>query len=124
MKKFYVLSTMIVWSLSIWAHSQPASLIYYEKPGATVVLVDKSECSVNVYQYKQHWENVRKVGCDIGKVAGDKFREGDLKTPTGVYRMSQAWTGKTLLNQYGDSAKIYGVGAFALNYPNYLDTGL
>ena len=121
MKKFCLLSAMIVCSLKIWAHSQPASLIFYEKPGATVVLVDKSECSVNVYQFKQHWENVRKVECDVGKAAGDKFHEGDLKTPIGVYRLSQAWTGKTLLRQYGDSAKIYGAGAFALNYPNYLD---
>ncbi len=121
MKKFCLLSAVLLCSLKIWAQPQPASLVFYEKPGATVLLVDKSECSVYVYKFKKHWENVHKVGCDVGKVAGDKLREGDLKTPTGFYQLSQAWTGRTLREQYGISAKVYGAGAFALNYPNYLD---
>ncbi|MBF0278522.1 MAG: L,D-transpeptidase family protein [SAR324 cluster bacterium] len=121
MKKICFLGAMLLYSSTLLANSQPASLIAYEKPGATALLVDKSECSVNVYQFNQHWENIYKVDCDVGKVAGDKLKEGDLKTPTGFYQLSQAWTGKTLRKQYGASAKIYGAGAFALNYPNYLD---
>lgn len=121
MKKFFLLSVFFLIASVAWANSQPASLILYENPAATVLLVDKSECSVNVYQFQKRWEKIQQVNCDVGKMPGDKFREGDLKTPTGFYRLSRAWTGETLQKQYGRSAKIYGAGAFALNYPNYLD---
>lgn len=121
MKKFGLLSTILLFSINVWASSQPAAVIHYQKPEATVVIVDKSECSVNVYKFNRKWENIHKVGCDVGKVQGDKFKEGDLKTPIGFYQLTNAWTGETLRRQYGPSAKIYGAGAFELNYPNYLD---
>lgn len=122
MKKVCLLTIIIMmFSPELWANTRPASLIFYENAGATVIAVDKSECSVNVFEFQKHWENIRKVKCSIGETKGDKYYEGDHKTPTGFYWLLNAWTGNELLRQYGLSAKIYGAGAFELNYPNYLD---
>ena len=59
--------------------------------------------------------------CTTGKVYGDKFREGDLKTPIGIYRLNQAWAGWELAQYYGNGANVYGTGAFEVSYPNYFD---
>ena len=59
--------------------------------------------------------------CTSGKVNGDKFREGDLKTPIGIYWLNQAWAGWELAQYYGSGANVYGTGAFEVSYPNYFD---
>jgi len=106
----------------LWAENPlPNALLYYDNPGASVLLIDKSECTLSVYQYQQEWKKIDQFNCTSGKKKGDKLIEGDEKTPEGIYWFSHAWTGKELLDQYGDSANIYGIGAFELNYPNYVD---
>tara|TARA_Y100001970_G_scaffold283567_1_gene399001 strand:+ start:2235 stop:3026 length:792 start_codon:yes stop_codon:yes gene_type:complete len=59
--------------------------------------------------------------CTSGKVDGDKFKEGDLKTPIGIYWLNQAWAGWELAQYYGSGANVYGTGAFEVSYPNYFD---
>lgn len=54
---------------------------------------------------------------DIGKSGGDKRREGDEKTPVGIYFPSSFLPAKTL-------PAIYGAGAFPINYPNTWDRRL
>ena len=49
-----------------------------------------------------------------GKLGGDKTREGDLKTPTGVYHVTSSLSPQKI----GD---FYGTGAFPINYPNEWD---
>ena len=49
-----------------------------------------------------------------GKLGADKTREGDKKTPVGVYHV----TSSLPLNKLGD---FYGSGAFPINYPNEWD---
>ena len=49
-----------------------------------------------------------------GKLGSDKFREGDQRTPIGVYHVTSSLPRKKL----GD---LYGSGAFPLNYPNEWD---
>jgi len=122
------ISDILIWCILVipgllWAEEgkRPESLIYYDKPGATVLVTDKSECTVNVYRFHQTWKKSGQFACSSGKQAGDKYLEGDEKTPTGVYWLTNAWTGQELLDQYGKSASIYGIGAIELNYPNYLD---
>ena len=121
MKRFYLLLNVLLVLPELWASQLPAALIYYERPGATVFIVDKSGCAIHVFQYQGHWNKVREFACTTGKLNGEKDREGDLKTPTGLYQMSKVWTGEQLFRRHGSSASIYGVGAFELNYPNYLD---
>jgi len=55
---------------------------------------------------------VRKFPCITGKRPGDKLKEGDQRTPEGIY-FPLYW--KSHL------PPIYGIGAFPLNYPNLLD---
>ena len=57
----------------------------------------------------------------IGKNGIDKLREGDNKTPLGVYHVT-SWKPREMLdNEYGKLAELYGVGAFPINYPNDWD---
>jgi murein L,D-transpeptidase YafK len=52
-----------------------------------------------------------------GKLGADKMREGDKKTPTGVYHVTSSLDPKKV----GD---FYGSGAFPINYPNEWDKRL
>jgi len=49
-----------------------------------------------------------------GKLGADKYREGDKRTPIGVYYVTSSMSPRKLGNFYGD-------GAFPLNYPNEWD---
>jgi murein L,D-transpeptidase YafK len=49
-----------------------------------------------------------------GKLGADKTREGDKRTPTGVYHVTSSLNPKKI----GD---FYGTGAFPINYPNEWD---
>lgn len=49
-----------------------------------------------------------------GKLGADKTREGDKKTPTGVYHVTSSLSPQKV----GD---FYGTGAFPINYPNEWD---
>lgn len=49
-----------------------------------------------------------------GKAGANKVREGDLKTPTGVYHIT-SWLPRAKLTDF------YGIGAFPINYPNQWD---
>lgn len=53
----------------------------------------------------------------IGKAGADKRREGDAKTPVGVYRVSDYLPGSGLPDMYGP-------GAFPIDYPNPWDRKL
>ena len=100
---------------------RPSSLVFYDYPGATVVIVEKSGCDLRIYRYGSKWENVAQYSCTAGQKTGDKFQEGDLRTPNGVFWTVREWTGTELIKTYGADAQIYGAGAFVLNYPNHLD---
>jgi hypothetical protein len=49
-----------------------------------------------------------------GEAGIDKFREGDKRTPLGVYRITSSLPKEKLID-------LYGSGAFPLNYPNEWD---
>ena len=49
-----------------------------------------------------------------GKLGADKMREGDKRTPIGVYHVTSSLSPKKL-------ADLYGSGAFPINYPNEWD---
>ena len=57
----------------------------------------------------------------IGKNGFDKFREGDNKTPLGVYHVTGSLTREKLNSTYGKLAEQYGVGALPISYPNEWD---
>jgi len=57
---------------------------------------------------------VRDFYASHGKLGADKRREGDKRTPVGVYRMA-GWLAPTALTDF------YGAGAFPISYPNAWD---
>ena len=57
---------------------------------------------------------MRQFGCIHGRVEGDKQKEGDLKTPEGVYFITRKITQKLDFMEYGPHA-------VSLNYPNPAD---
>ncbi len=58
----------------------------------------------------------------IGKNGIDKFREGDKKTPLGVYHVTSSLPRDRLNVLYGDKkSELYGTGAYPINYPNEWD---
>ncbi|MYL82739.1 L,D-transpeptidase family protein [Desulfovibrio aerotolerans] len=54
------------------------------------------------------------IPCATGQLLGDKNKEGDLKTPEGVYFITRRKTG-------GLNFELYGDLAFPLNFPNPAD---
>jgi len=100
---------------------RPSGLIFNDYPNSTVVVIDKSMCQLMVYKFQESWKMHQVFPCTSGKVNGDKFREGDLKTPIGIYWLNQAWAGWELAQYYGSGANVYGTGAFEVSYPNYFD---
>lgn len=57
----------------------------------------------------------------IGKNGIDKIREGDKKTPLGVYHVTNSLSRDRLVTMYGKLSELYGNGAFPINYPNEWD---
>ena len=88
--------------------------------GASVkkaLLVDKRANRLYVFSRQKSgelFEEVTDYYITSGKLNGDKFTKGDLRTPEGVYFVT-SWISPNKLPSK------YGVGAFPVNYPNELD---
>jgi murein L,D-transpeptidase YafK len=57
----------------------------------------------------------------IGRNGTEKVREGDKKTPLGVYHVTSNMPRDQLTKVYGAQSALYGDGAFPINYPNEWD---
>ena len=57
----------------------------------------------------------------IGKNGTDKYKEGDKKTPLGVYYVTGHIPREKLTATYGKASELYGTGALPLSYPNEWD---
>lgn len=80
-----------------------------------VIFVEKSSQRLLLYRVKgDDIELVNIYQCSTGKNHGDKIRSGDRKTPEGVYFFNKLYTDEQLQPKYG-------VMAFVLDFPNYLD---
>ena len=79
-----------------------------------LVAVDKSEQSARFYGERATQLERAKVPCSSGQVLGDKQKEGDKKTPEGVYFVESRKT-------QGLNYQLYGREAYTLNYPNPVD---
>ncbi len=94
---------------------QPAELLQLPERVGTVLLVDLRAFRL----YRLVNRGGRPVRQDdyyvsIGKGGSDKRREGDEKTPVGVYRVDDYLPGSRLPDMYGE-------GAFPIDYPNSWD---
>ena len=83
----------------------------------SLVAIDKSR--QKLFYFRKNKENkkfnlVSTLPCTTGQAKGDKFKEGDLKTPEGIYFIQ----GK---RDSGLDYRLYGSMAFILNFPNPVD---
>ncbi|MFA4909872.1 MAG: L,D-transpeptidase [Desulfobacteria bacterium] len=94
----------------------PSSLINMgDGDKSYAILVDKSKQKLYLYSYGNHGYVLSKIfNSSTGENSGDKERKGDFKTPEGVYFVTEIIEGRELPPKYG-------VKAFVLDYPNYLD---
>ncbi|HIC86863.1 MAG TPA: hypothetical protein EYP03_01190 [Aquificae bacterium] len=92
-------------------------VIYLPKDDYALVVDKKNEKLYVIAQRKGFPIIVKIYPCITGKRPGDKLKEGDQRTPEGVYYPIKYIPKRNL-------APIYGIGAYVLNYPNYLDKRL
>ena len=94
----------------------PASLLHLgDQIPSYAFLVDKSE--QRLYLYQQETEGPKRIKtftCATGENTGGKKSRGDKRTPEGVYFFTRAIESKKL-------SSIYGIRAFPMDYPNFLD---
>ena len=87
-----------------------------------VLVAEKSSHKLYVFENKNGSPKLLKVfQMATGKKAGDKLFLGDHRTPEGIYQIVGFLPHESLIQKYGETGKIYGVGAFVLNYPNPVD---
>lgn len=115
------------WAISAWGGQStaksvdlmPAPLLQISETEAFskyVFLVDKETRTLAVFE--RDGEKIKKVDeypADIGKAGGNKIREGDHKTPEGIYFLGEK------LTQPQIPYSLYGNMAFTTNYPNLFD---
>jgi murein L,D-transpeptidase YafK/Tfp pilus assembly protein PilF len=93
----------------------PSPLIGLEHDKGYALLVDKSTQTMLLYQSKNgEVTHIKTIACSTGKNNGKKSKEGDKKTPEGIYLFTSVKTDKELLPEYGKMA-------FPMDYPNFYD---
>jgi murein L,D-transpeptidase YafK len=100
----------------------PRSVVQLEPSQRHVLIVDTARSTL--YVFENHQGEARYVAdyyVSIGKNGIDKVRQGDNKTPLGVYHVTGRLSRERLNRTYGKLAEQYGVGALPINYPNELD---
>lgn len=115
--KSSLLILFLLLSMSVYAQERFISNIMFKNVEyQRVFLVDKSRKKSYLVEIKNDTLKLIREFNDIivGAGNGDKLREGDLKTPTGIYYVINFIPQSKL-------EKIYGTGAFPLNYPNFVD---
>lgn len=81
----------------------------------TAILVDKKTNQLHVAQYLDGaYKVIKSYHATLGQVRGDKYSEGDLKTPEGIYTFKNKQTPPSLKPKFGKMA-------FSLNFPNSFD---
>ncbi len=93
----------------------PRHLLVLAPTQAHAIVVDASRSRVYVYENERGQPRlVANYYSTLGKQGIDKRREGDQKTPLGVYHVTSSIPGAKLPD-------LYGWGAFPINYPSDWD---
>ncbi len=96
----------------------PRELLQLDSSQTTAVVVDTSKSRLYLFQNKDgELTRLADFYVTIGKNGSDKTREGDKRTPLGVYYITGKKDGKKIGPLYGDEV-------FPLNYPNDWDQKL
>lgn len=91
-----------------------ADIVDMEWSPQRFVAVDKKAQSFALLTRQSPLKVLQAIPCATGQELGDKFKEGDLKTPEGVYFITRR-------KSAGLNYELYGDLAFPLNFPNPAD---
>ena len=100
----------------------PRYLVQMQPEQQHAIIVDTAKSTLYVFENRNGEPRyVADYYVSIGKKGYDKFREGDNKTPLGVYHVTGRLTRDRLNMTYGRLAEQYGAGALPISYPNEWD---
>lgn len=101
----------------------PGNLLVFAPRQKYAVLVDTSVSRLYVFRNENGEPKLeRDHYVTIGKLGANKLREGDQRTPIGVYFVTGHMPRPQLDKTYGAAkADLYGVGAWPISYPNEWD---
>lgn len=105
---------MAVWLCASAVHAFSLSIEDYPDAPPFFLAVAKDSETFYAFGRRSPLAAIHTLPCTTGQGAGDKYREGDLKTPEGVYFIQRTLTRGLDWGLYGDLA-------FTLNYPNPVD---
>jgi len=100
----------------------PRYLVQLQSEQRHALVVDTARSTL--YVFENHGGEARYVAdyyVTIGKNGTDKFKEGDKKTPLGVYHVTGNIPREKLHATYGKISELYGNGALPISYPNEWD---
>lgn len=86
----------------------------YVESYLNILKCDKSQSTLSLYvkDTNNSYELKKKYSAYTGKIKGDKIKEGDLRTPVGVYN---------IIKKISKVDSFYGPMAFVTSYPNIYD---
>jgi murein L,D-transpeptidase YafK len=125
--------TQAVVPIAVSRYHPPVLDSIYPLHGERVLLLDKSDFSIMVYEYSGHWQRRQQMPVAIGRGSGPKTALGDMNTPEGIYKIVDKFStvrdenhssylmnlNKLTWNQHsyiGPNA--FGPYALMLDYPN------
>jgi murein L,D-transpeptidase YafK len=119
----WVLLTLFVGIASAQEIFLPSNILMMDQKFAHhVILVEKATHRLHLYENAGSLPKlVKTFNTATGKLKGDKSSNGDHKTPEGIYTIYEFLSKQELLRRHGEYAKIYGSGAFPMDYPNFID---
>ena len=128
MRRYFIVATALIfiflllsggtpWSFGVSeARAQGWEAVVAADPnGPSLFLgIDKDSQELYLFSQQSPLTVSDRFACTTGESPGDKFEEGDLKTPEGVYFI------KSRLDS-GLDYELYGNRAYTLNFPNPID---
>jgi murein L,D-transpeptidase YafK len=100
----------------------PRYVVQMQSEQRYALVVDTTRSTLYVFENRDGaLRYVTDYYVSIGKNGIDKVREGDNRTPIGVYHVTGRLSRAKLDATYGKLAELYGVGALPINYPNEWD---
>ena len=101
----------------------PSSLVKMDtNNNPYVLIVDKEKQELYVYKFDGNYHKIKTYECTTGSIPGNKQKNGDLKTPEGVYFFTQVLDSEQLVRLYGKGEALqFGIRAFDMDYPNGID---
>jgi murein L,D-transpeptidase YafK len=100
----------------------PRYLVQMQPEQRHALVVDTAKSTLYVFENRGgEARYVADYYITIGKNGIDKFKEGDKKTPLGVYHVTGNIPREKLSATYGKASELYGKGALPISYPNEWD---